>query len=124
MKFLAKIKAVAGATACAFGETMVHADMLVEEVSLSPKVPKIIGYANIAANSAARTANIAVMAKPRNKRAWQAAIIFNVMGCATTLLCRAYDKENYEAATLRYVGRCLETGDEFANRIIAVKEAA
>lgn len=124
MNFLSKVKAVVGATACAFGENMVHTDMLVEEVSFSPRIPKLVSYANIAACSAARTANFIAMVKPRDKRAWKIALAANAVGCVTAGICYVLDKDNYNEASLRYVGRCLESSDKFANRIIAVKEAA
>lgn len=124
MKFLTKVKTVASATALAFGESFLNADLLVEETSFSPKIPKVVGYANIAAQSAARTATFAVMAKPRDKRAWKVMIAANAVGCVTAGACYIFDKENYKAASMRYVERCLEASDKFANAIIAVKEAA
>lgn len=124
MNIFAKVKTVVGATGTVFAKSILNADMLVEEISFSPKVPKLVGYANVAAQAAARNATFIVMAKPRDKRAWKVAIAANAVSCVTATACYLYDKENYEAATLRYVGRCLETGDEFANTIVAVKEAA
>ena len=124
MKFLTKVKTVVGSVTTVIGESFVNADLLVEEVSFSPRIPKVISWANVAAQALRRNAKLALLAKPRDKRVWKIAIAANAAGCVTAGLCYAFDKENYRAATFRYVGRCLQTGDKFANTLIAVKEAA
>lgn len=124
MNIFAKVKTVVGASGLAFGKTLVNADMLVEETSFSPKIPKVISYANVAAQSAARTATFTVMVKPRDKRAWKIALAANAVSCVTAGICYVLDKDNYNEASLRYIERCLEASDELANTIIAVKEAA
>lgn len=124
MNFLTKVKTVVGASGLAFGKSLLNVDLLVEETSFSPKVPKLVGYANVAAHAAARNATFIAMAKPRDKRAWKVAIAANAVGCVTATACYLYDKENYQAANMRYIERCLEASNELANTIIAVKEAA
>lgn len=124
MNIFAKVKTVASASVYAFGESLVNAEMLVEEVSFSPKIPKAISWANVAVHAAARNATFALLAKPRDKRVWKIALAANAVSCVTAGICYTLDKDNYNEASLRYIERCLETSDEFANRIIAVKEAA
>lgn len=124
MKFLTKVKTVAHASVWTFGKSLLNKDAFVVETSLSPKIPKILGYTNIAAHTAARNARFMVVAKPLSMHAWKAAIIADAVSYFTSTACRKLDKENYQAASLRYVVRHLATMDELEKSIIAVKEAA